>query len=156
MRHKTLEQIVSELTLASEELAKMLGDEFVGMALFGSWARSEAREDSDVDVLVVFKSLGGMRIRSSVYKVIARYVKRPVTLVDIRLSELMEEGFELTPLLINIVADAVIIYDRGGVRSFIDRGRRLIEKARLVRYKTPDGKYGWRRKDMEPIEPVEL
>jgi len=152
-----LKQVVEALSSASEELARRLGSEFVGMVLFGSWARREAREDSDVDVLVVLRSLSGMRARSEIYRVIARRVKRPVTLIDMRLSELLREDLELTPLLINIVADAVVICDRhGAIRSFIERGRRLIRKARLVRYRTPDGKYGWRREDMRPIEPVEL
>lgn len=152
-----MKRVIDELSLASEELAKLFENEFIGMVLFGSWARSEAREDSDIDVLVVLKSLGGMKIRSKIYKVIAKYVRRPITLIDMRLSELLREGLELTPLLINIVADAIVIYDRDNIiKSFIDKGRKLIKKAKLVRYKTPNGKYGWKREDMKPIEPVEL
>jgi len=37
--------------------------------------------------------------------------------------------------MINIIADAIIISDRDDViKSFIEKGRRLIEKAQLVRY----------------------
>jgi len=62
------------------------------MVLFGSWARSEAKENSDVDVLVVLRDLRGMEVRSKIYKVITRYVERAVTLVDIRLEELLKKN----------------------------------------------------------------
>lgn len=32
----------------------------------------------------------------------------------------------------------------------------LIEKARLTRYGMPDGKYGWRRFNVKPLEAVEV
>jgi predicted nucleotidyltransferase len=36
-----------------EGLAEMYGDRLRGLVLFGSWARGDAEEDSDIDVLVV-------------------------------------------------------------------------------------------------------
>lgn len=35
-------------------------------------------------------------------------------------------------------------------------GRRLIEKAEIIRYKTADVKYGWTRKNVKPLSKVEL
>ena len=81
----TLKYLVASLSEACEELSELLGDEFIGLALFGSWARGEAGEESDVDVLVVLKSLKGMEARSVIYKTIAKHVKRALTLVDVRL-----------------------------------------------------------------------
>lgn len=152
-----LEDIVAALSKACKELSELLGEEFVGMALFGSWARGEAREDSDVDVLVVLRSLKGLKVRSMIYRIIARHVKRAVTLVDVRLNEITGAEVVLTPLLINVVADAIVIWDTDDIlRDFVERGRALIRKAGLVRYRTPDGKYGWRRADGKPLEPVGL
>ena len=153
----TLEDLVACLSKACKELSGLLGDEFIGLALFGNWARGEAREESDVDVLVVLKSLEGMEIRSAIYRIIARHVKRALTLIDVRLNEIASDKVVLTPLLINIVADAVVIWDTGNVlREFVEKGRALIRKAGLVRYRTPDGKYGWKRRDDRPLELVEL
>ena len=116
MRTKlTFEDLMARLSRACEELSGLLGDEFIGLALFGSWARGEAGEESDVDVLVVLKSLKGMEARSVIYKTIAKHVKRALTLVDVRLNEIASDRVVLTPLLINIVADAIIIWDTGNV-----------------------------------------
>ena len=155
-KQEGLAPLLSALSAAAKELDELLGEEFVGMALFGSWARGEARPDSDVDVFIVLRSLKGMEARSRIYKVIARRVRRGLTLIDMRLEEL-KGTVELTPLFINIVADAIVIWDKEGLlHSFIEKGRELIKKAGLVRYKTPDGKYGWKRRDGQPLEPVEL
>ena len=152
-----LEGLVAALSEACEDLRELLGEEFIGLALFGSWARGEAGEKSDVDVFVVLRSLRGMDIRSMIYRTIARRVKRALTLVDVRLDEITGDDVVLTPLLINVVADAVVIWDRGGVlRKFVEKGRALIRKAGLVRYRTPDGKYGWKREDNRPLEPAAL
>ena len=129
----TLEGLVASLSEACEELSELLGDEFIGLALFGSWARGEAREKSDVDVLVVLKSLKGMEARSVIYKTIAKHVKRALTLVDVRLNEIATDRVVLTPLLINIVADAIIIWDTGNVlRGFVEKGRALNVDSRII------------------------
>ena len=97
----------------------------------------------DVNVLVILKSLRGMEARSVIYRTIAKHAKRALTLVDVRLNEIAGDKVVLTPLLINIVADAIVIWDTGNVlREFAEKGRALIRKAGLVRYRTPDGKYG--------------
>jgi predicted nucleotidyltransferase len=53
------------------------------LALFGSWARGEAREDSDVDVLVEVDSSIGLRFVDLAAD-IERAVGRPVDLVSRR------------------------------------------------------------------------
>jgi len=144
--------LIKTLKRSSEDLVKILGDEFVGMVLFGSWTRGEAKEDSDIDVFIVFRSLKGFDVRARVYSVIAEHVKKPLTLVDARLSEIAGKDYELPPLMINILYDGIIIWDRdGALKSLIEAGRRLVKEAGLVRYRTPDGKYGWRRADGKPM-----
>ncbi|MGQ9479600.1 MAG: nucleotidyltransferase domain-containing protein [Thermoproteota archaeon] len=150
-----LKEILKRLSKASKELSTILGDEFIGMILFGSWAREEAKPESDIDVLVVLRRLKGMTVRSKIYGILVKYVRRPLTLVDIRLSDIAEGEVLLTPLMVNIAADAIVIWDpEGAVKSFIEKARKLVEKAGLVRYRTPDGKYGWNRTDGKPMEAV--
>jgi len=86
-----LGELLKALSEASNDLALLFGERFVELALFGSWARGEAREDSDVDVFVVLRDAGGMAVRSKVYSVIARRVRKPLTLVDVRLKDLLRE-----------------------------------------------------------------
>ena len=152
-----LRELLKGLSEAAEELSNVLGEEFVGMALFGSHARSEARPDSDVDVLVVLRSIKGVEVRSKIYNIVSRHVRRAVTLVDLRLSDVSGKVLELTPLLLNVLNDAVIVYDREGVlKLLIDKCKELIRKGNLVRYRTPNGKYGWKRADNRPLGTVEV
>ena len=51
----TREQVIQILHEFKEDVKNILGDNFVEMILFGSYARGDYREDSDVDVLIVVK-----------------------------------------------------------------------------------------------------
>jgi len=153
----SLECLVEMLRKASIDLKRVFGDRFVGLMLFGSYARGEASEGSDVDVLVVLRGLRGFRVRSEIYKVISEHVGKPLTLIDLSLEELLRDDLEVTPLLLNALYDGIIIYDETGILEKL-KGKvlELISKAQLVRYKTPDGKYGWKRVDGKPLEVVEV
>jgi predicted nucleotidyltransferase len=138
------------------DLEKLLGDEFLGLMLFGSWARGEARNYSDVDVLIVLRSLRGFEVRSSIYNVLAKCVKRAVTLIDVRADELFKGELELTPLLLNILVDGIVIYDKTGKLSELtSKVRRFVNSIGLIKYRTPDGKYGWKRLDGKPLIPLQ-
>ena len=151
-----LEELLKMLLAASKELKEAIRDEFIGLALFGSWARNEAKNNSDVDVFIVLKTLEGLKVRSKIYRIIAKYVKRDVTLIDVRINELLKNDFRLTPLMINVIADAIVVWDENDVlKKFIEEGKELIRKAKLVRYKTVDGKYGWKKSDETPLEIIE-
>lgn len=144
--------IIEALKRSSKKLADTFGDEFVGMILFGSWAREEATIESDVDVLVIFKSLEGFDFRSKVYNMIAEYVKAPLTLIDVKINEVTSEEYELTPLMLNILYDGIVIWDKDDIlKELIKKGKEFIEKAKLIRYRVSDGKYGWKRIDGKPI-----
>ncbi|MBS7652448.1 nucleotidyltransferase domain-containing protein [Candidatus Bathyarchaeota archaeon] len=71
--------LLERLSDASEDLIRVLVDEFIGLILFGSWARGEAKVDSDVDLFIVLRKAGGMATRSSISKTISSHVRRPIT-----------------------------------------------------------------------------
>jgi len=157
MKRYSLDTLVKELCRASEELKSVFGEGFAGLLLFGSYARGEARRDSDVDILVVLRGLRGMKVRSRIYRVLARHVGLPLTLIDVNLNDLTREDLVVTPLLLNALYDGVIMYDETGVLAELkSKVGELIRKAKLVRYRTRDGKYGWKRRDDKPLEAVEV
>lgn len=152
-----LDALIGKLREASNDLKNILGDGFAGLMLFGSYARGEAGERSDVDILVVLKGLKGVGVRRRVYEAVAERVRRPLTLIDIDLNDLTSENISVTPLLLNALYDGIIIYDESGALARLkSKVGELIEEAKLVRYRTPDGKYGWRRGDGGPLEAVEV
>jgi predicted nucleotidyltransferase len=145
--------VIESLRSCSKDLESAFGDEFLGLVLFGSWARGEARVNSDVDVLVVLKSLRGLEVRSSIYVILSNCVKRSVTLIDVRVDELFKDVIELTPLMLNIFVDGIAIYDKTGKLSELaSKVRQFVNAAGLVRYRTPDGKYGWKKVCEAPLQ----
>jgi predicted nucleotidyltransferase len=142
--------IIASLGRSCADLEGEFDGEFLGLMLFGSWARGEAREDSDVDVLVLFDGLAGdLDVRARAYGIIRRYVDRDVTLITMRREDIHGRW---TPLAINIAWDGVIVCDRQGeLRWFKEAVASFIERENLVRYRTRDGKYGWERADGKPL-----
>lgn len=59
MGENSLDELIRRLRAASKDLKSQFGDAYVGLLFFGSHVRGEARKDSDVDVLVVLRGLGG-------------------------------------------------------------------------------------------------
>jgi predicted nucleotidyltransferase len=149
------EEVVRRVRECCAELEGLLGDELLGVVLFGSWARDEGGGGSDVDLMVVLRSLRGFDVRASIYRTLSSCIGRALTLVDVRASEVLGDVVELTPLLLNILVDGVVIYDKTGrLLQLVSRAREFVRVVGLVRYRTPDGRYGWRRADGRPLEPV--
>ena len=145
-----LAEIITSLSRSCVDLERGFGNEFLGLMLFGSWARGEAREDSDVDVLVLFNNLViNLDVRARVYGLIRKYVNRDVTLVIMRRGDIHGRW---SSLAINIAWDGVVICDRQGeLRWFKEAVVEFVRRENLVRYRTRDGKYGWERADGKPL-----
>lgn len=157
MGETSLDELVERLRSASEDLKSEFRDSFTGLLFFGSHVRGEARKDSDVDLLVVLKGLKGMEVRSKIYNIIADHVRKPLTLIDVDMKDITSEELVITPLLMNALYDGIIIYDESKILAKLkSKVRELIRKAGLIRYRTPDGKYGWKRRDEKPLEAVEV
>ncbi len=52
MRKDKLSKLLRELKI---KLKRIYGDDLVSIMLFGSWARGEATEESDIDVAIILK-----------------------------------------------------------------------------------------------------
>ncbi len=116
--------------------------------LFGSAARGEAVERSDVDLLVLYEGLAEASLvkrRRLIYMLIMDRISgffEEATVIDIEYREFVEPR-AITPLLLNIYWDGIVVLDRvGGLGSFLEHVRKKIAEAGLKRVK--DGRtYYW-------------
>lgn len=116
--------------------------------LFGSRARGESGERSDVDLLVLHEGLeieDAVMRRRRLYNLLREALGREfedITVVDMEAEHFFKPG-EITSLLLNVYWDSVVVYDGACVvESFLRRVREKIVKSGLKRVR--DGKaYYW-------------
>ena len=116
--------------------------------MFGSRARGEHGERSDIDLLVLHDGCGiknPVKRRSYLYNLLRELIGKDfedVTLIDMEFDRFLKPT-EITSLLLNVYWDAIVLYDRTGlVQSFLKRVRERIVESGLKRAK--DGKaYRW-------------
>jgi len=114
-----------------------------GVILFGSVARGEESERSDVDLLVLWEGLDvdEKKRHVYVYRAVSQYFPSSVrlTVLDMEYSSFLKVR-KLTPLLLNIIYDGVVLYDKYGLlEKFLSRVRGELEAKGLKRVKI--GKY---------------
>jgi len=94
-----------------EAVTKALGNEFIELTLFGSKARGDAREDSDIDVLVITNS-GNWRLRDVVYRIVNDILLdddiniSPKVIGKENYKRLYEKGY---PFVKNVIRDGIMI-----------------------------------------------
>jgi predicted nucleotidyltransferase len=86
-----------------EGLAELYGERLRAMVLFGSWARGDAEEDSDIDVLVVLDEVESAfgeidRMEQVVYPL---SLQKDVVIAPIPISD-RDWRERRTPLLLNV------------------------------------------------------
>ncbi len=113
--------------------AEVAGDHLVGVVAFGSWARGEASDRSDVDVLVVVDE--ALRLSRRLY---AEWDERPVT-IDGRAVD--PHFVHLPPLLgpvagiwAEVAIDGLVLFERHlAISKRLTGVRRLVADGRLAR-----------------------
>lgn len=113
-------------------LKKTLGENLVSVVLFGSVARGDSREDSDIDLIVVADGLPqSFSKRINVFLPIAEESrKRAPSRPFIQAYPLSrEEAVKSRPIYLDLLTDAVILHDRDDfIRGVLERlGKRLTE-----------------------------
>ncbi|MET1160516.1 MAG: nucleotidyltransferase domain-containing protein [Thermoprotei archaeon] len=105
-----------------DALHKVYGDKLVSLVVYGSVARGDARRDSDLDVLIIVDN----NLPRSRFERIRTYLKAEDMIIDF-LDKLIDEGYavvispviktveeakHVSPLYLDMVEDAVIVYDK--------------------------------------------
>jgi len=100
-------QAVKELV---DELKKLYGDNLSCVILYGSKARGDATEDSDVDILVVLKNIQNFSLeRKKVKEISWRLSYKYDLLLSIIIRSEQEYMRKDTPLLMNIEKEGIVL-----------------------------------------------
>jgi len=137
---ETFERLGQDLTL---KYVETLDSNLVALAFFGSWARGEEKEWSDIDVLLIAKELPDdpFERRWLVQEPILSLSERPVSVLARTVEEFSED---VSPLHLDLGLDAMVFYDpRGFLARRLKRVHDLIEEAGLVREREASG-FAWR------------
>ncbi len=111
---------------AVERATAVAGDSLVGVVVYGSWARGEPMESSDVDVLVVLDS--STPITRGLYR---RWDEEPVRWegrrVEPHFVHLPSPGRDPSGTWVEVSMDGIVLMDRNLTVS-----RRLVEFRRMI------------------------
>lgn len=122
---ESLERLARTYT---DALAESMGESLVSVVLFGSTARGEAGPVSDIDLLIVAENLPASRlVRQGVLRQAdarieddLRRLRQEGVLTDVRpILKTPTEAQRTTPLYLDLVEDARILFDRDGFFSGI-------------------------------------
>ena len=142
MGRESLERLEQELTLRCVEA---LGSNLVALAFFGSWARGEELEWSDIDVLLIARELPKHPFERNrlVYEPIENWVEKPRS-ISILARTVEEFTTDVTPLHLDLAADAIVFYDpEGFLTSKLTTVQGLIKEASLARERDSNGLLAW-------------
>ncbi|MFQ6015425.1 MAG: nucleotidyltransferase domain-containing protein [Anaerolineae bacterium] len=134
-----------------ERYSEALGSNLVALAFFGSYARGDSTEWSDIDLLLIASELPQNPFERQ------GLVKMPLLGLGAGplavLARTVEEfTADVSPLHLDLAEDAIIFYDpQGFLASRLARVRALIQEAGLVRQRTAQGLVWWW--EAEPPKP---
>jgi predicted nucleotidyltransferase len=120
----------------------VVGEALDGLVVFGSWARQQTTEDSDVDLLVVVES--SLKVDRGLYRA---WDSAPLTWegrpVEPHFVHLPEAGSRLTGLWAEVALEGIVLFDRSlNVSRRLSEFRREIVSGR-IRHRQIHGQPYW-------------
>lgn len=138
------------LNVAVPAWTALLGERLVSLVLFGSVARGDAHDRSDIDLLIVAESFP-RRLADRRRPLLAEWarVRGALPAVDWNLvTKTPEEARAHSPLYLDLVEDAVLLFDRGGFfEAVLHSLRARMQALGSRRIYLPDGSWYW---DLRP------
>jgi len=129
------ETMLSKLEQVVRVFRGKLGESLLGIALFGSTTRGEARSDNDWDIFIITKQLPPNAFERQMY--LRSLLPIEVGTKASVMAKTREE-FEgkLLPVHLDIAADGMILFDpEGYLENKFKQIRRILEKEGLIRKK---------------------
>ena len=161
--NRALRGLAAEYAVAA---AQILDENLVSVVLFGSVARGEAGPDSDIDLLVVCRSLprGAFRRREVLEPVYDRLQPSLETLWErgsyVSFSELIrtaEEAQHTHPLYLDMTEEAQLLFDRDGFfATILARVRERLRELGARRQQLGRIRYWDLKPDFKPGEVITL
>lgn len=153
-----------------ERLVKLLqarlGDRLISVVVYGSVARGTARKDSDIDLLVVAEGLPKSRMkRQQIFLEVEEGLNSVVEElwskgVHVDFSPIMltpEEASKIRPIYLDMVEDAVVLYDKDMFfETILERLRKRLKELGAKRIWVGDKWYWMLKPDIRFGEVVEI
>ncbi len=143
------------------------GEQLVGFVLFGSVARDTFRSDSDIDLLIIAEGLPQGRVKrvEEFEENIEERLKERMKVLRSEgifpyLSPLFKTPDEVlrgSPLFLDMVSDAEILYDRDDFfRNYLQKLKRRLTKLGAQKVRKGGGWYWVLKPDYKPGDVIEL
>jgi predicted nucleotidyltransferase len=130
LKRSILECYRRAVDIVVEALKDNLGEKLVSIILYGSTARGDVSEDSDIDLLIVLESLPESRLeRLRILDDVEKELKSVENEYNIKIFfspilKTVDEARKITPLYLDVVEDGIILFDRDDfMKKTIDRVR---------------------------------
>lgn len=112
--------------LIAEEISR--NEQVVAVILFGSLARGEATEESDIDMLVVTEREIEDQLNDAVYRLMFKY-DVPVEAVFLTYEDLLINLQAKTMFSFGLLEGYKVVYDRGGVENLLSIKKEEIKES---------------------------
>lgn len=123
-------------------LEQALGDDLIALVLFGSRARSDARPDSDWDLLLIAEGLPLNTLQRHFFlkQLLPPELAGQLSLITQKPAEL---DSYLTSLFLDIALHGIVLYDTDNyITSYLHQAQQLIRQKKLQRKQT-NGDFSW-------------
>ena len=151
--------IAQELQCFLRVLHSRYGEDLVSVVLFGSWARGEARTESDIDLLVISKHFPRSRLdrHRDMFEAVKAVTKDFASKSSI-IPLTPEEASTTKPFYLGMLTAHALLYDRDGFfTAILQRLEKRLAELGSKRRVDKDGYEYWDLKpDFKPGEVIEL
>lgn len=122
-----------EMRNLTEGFKTAFGDNFIALALFGSLARGEGDERSDLDIFCIIDNLPHKiyERKKLLSKIVNKHIQRRFSIIAKTRSQFLDH---FSSLYLDLGLDAKIVYDRDNfLEKKLKRVRNILEEAGLKR-----------------------